>query len=127
MNREISKFSFAYQRKSFMHALTGAFFLIRNEPHLQIQLYITFLVIILGWVLNINHMEWALVMLCCGLVIICEAINTAIEKMLDFIHPGQEPRVGLIKDIAAGAVLIAALFSVIIGFIIFLPKMLEFF
>jgi len=110
---------------SFVYALKGMWLLAREEAHVQIQLCITFLVIILGFLLRVSLLEWALVLFCCALVLVTEALNTAIEKTLDFVHPAREPKIGIIKDISAGAVLFAAVFSVIIGLLIFLPKIIK--
>ena len=80
--------------------------------------------IILGWVFQIDAMEWMVILLCITAVLTLEMINTAIEKLCDVVHPGYHPQIKVIKDIAAGAVLLAAVGSVIAGAIIFLPKII---
>ena len=69
-------------------------------------------------------MEWLVVVLCITVVLTLEMINTAIEKLCDVVQPDYHPQIKIIKDIAAGAVLIAALGSIIIGAIIFVPKII---
>lgn len=72
-----------------------------------------------GFYLNITRMEWLVLVLTISLVIAAEMLNTAIEKTLDLLHPQQSPKVKFIKDVAAGAVLILALASVVVGILIF--------
>jgi len=69
-------------------------------------------------------MEWAILILCCGVVIAAEMFNTAFEALVDMISPEWNSKAGLVKDISAGAVLILAITSVVIGLIIFLPKII---
>ena len=88
----------------------------------QIQLVAAIIVVTLGLVFQIGAMEWLVVVLCITVVLTLEMINTAIEKLCDVVQPDYHPQIKIIKDIAAGAVLIAALGSVIAGAIIFVPK-----
>ena len=67
-------------------------------------------------------MEWMIQLTVIGLVLVAEALNTAIEKMADFIHPDFHDKIGTIKDIAAGSAGFAAIISIIIGCIIYIPK-----
>jgi diacylglycerol kinase (ATP) len=76
----------------------------------------------LGFVFDISEMEWAVQCLAIGLVLVAEAANSAIEEVADFIHPEFHVKIGLIKDIAAGAPTFAALISLIIAAIIYVPK-----
>ena len=69
-------------------------------------------------------MEWMMQILAFGLVLGVESLNTAIEKIADFIHPNYHEKIGFIKDIAAGAVLFAATTAIIIGLLIYVPKFL---
>ena len=77
--------------------------------------------ILLGFILAITAIQWLVILLCIGAVFALEIINTAIEALVDHLHPERHPKIGLVKDLAAGAVLIAAILSLIIGCIIFLP------
>jgi diacylglycerol kinase len=93
------------------------------EKNFRIHLIFTVIVIIAGFVFKLSLLEWALIILVIGFVLAAELINTVIEKMLDYIKPELHPTAKLIKDYAAGAVLIAAITAVLIGIIIFMPKL----
>lgn len=80
------------------------------------------LLTIAGFYFNISKTEWLAQILAIGLVISIEGVNTAIEEVANFIHPEFHSKIGFIKDIAAGAVFIAAFFASIVGLIIYLPK-----
>lgn len=87
------------------------------------MLVIALLVFITGQYYHLVRFEWALVWLCFGLVLTLELINTAIEELLDHLHPEKHPAIGKAKDIAAGAVLLACIISGVAGLYIFLPHM----
>lgn len=106
------------------HALSGLIKVIREESNLQIHLIIGFLVILAGFYFHLNLLEWAIIILIIGLVLITEIINSVFERLIDYFKPGIHPQAKYIKDIAASAVLVAAIFAVIIGLLIFLPKIL---
>ena len=89
---------------------------------MKIHLAISVLVIICGIFFAISLTEWICCILCIGLVVGAEMMNTAIENVVDLASPGQHPLAGKAKDIAAGAVLICAIISVIVGLLIFIPK-----
>ena len=117
------KDSFLVHRlKSIVLAIKGAFILIRSESSIQIQVVIAVLVTIAGFYFDISRAEWILQIICIGLVLSIEGINTAIEKLSDFIHPEHHTKIGLVKDISAGAVLFAAITAIIVGLFIYLPK-----
>lgn len=120
------KKSFILKRiESIGFALRGAYLLIKTEASIKVQFIIAIMMVILGFYFELSATEWALQVLAMGLVLSIEGINTAIEKMADFIHPNTHKKIGLIKDISAGAVLIASLFAGIVGLIIYIPKILE--
>jgi diacylglycerol kinase (ATP) len=119
------KFSFADRIKSFKYAFNGLKILFREEHNARIHLFITLLAIVLGFVLKISALEWVAVMLVIGLVFITEIVNTSIENIADFISPEKHAKIKVIKDLAAAAVIVSAIISVLIGLIIFLPKLLE--
>ena len=108
--------------KSVGYAFRGALLLLKTEASLQIQFVIAILVTAAGFFFNISLNEWMVQFLAIGLVMSIEGVNTAIEEIANFIHPEHHNKIGLIKDIAAGAVFIASIFAVIIGFVIYLPK-----
>jgi len=82
------------------------------------------LAIALGITLHISGENWLIILLCIGLVVALELINTAIETLADHLHPGRDPHIGLVKDLAAAAVLVAAVISFIIGCWIFGPGLI---
>lgn len=104
--------------KSFGYAIKGLKALF-TEPNLVIHLCAAILAIIAGLILKISATHWAIITLIIALVISLELINTALEKLIDHLHPNQHPIIGKVKDIAAGAVLIAALGAIIIAGLIF--------
>lgn len=108
--------------KSVSFAYKGALKLIQTEHSIMVQFSIAILVSILGFVMNITSTEWMFQIFAIGLVMSIEGLNTAVEKIADFIHPNYHERIGFIKDIAAGAVFFAAITAVIIGLIIYVPK-----
>lgn len=121
-----SKFSLVRQLKSFRHAYNGLKILFSEEHNARIHLAVTVLVALLGILFRLNTSEWVAIILVISNVIIVEIINTAIENIADFVQPQYDAQIGKIKDLAASAVLISALVSVMVGLIIFLPKFLLF-
>lgn len=118
------KESFLVNRiKSIGFAIKGVLLLLKTESSIQIQLVIALLVTLAGFYFEISITEWMLQTLAIGLVIAAEGINTAIEKLSDYINPKQDTKIGLIKDISAGAVFMAALTALILGLIIYIPKL----
>ena len=113
---------FINRLKSVGYAFKGAFLLLKTEASIKIQFGIAILVSIAGVYFKLSTSEWIVQFLAIGMVMSTEGINTAIEEIANFIHPEHHNKIGLIKDIAAGAVFIAAIFAVIIGLIIYLPK-----
>jgi diacylglycerol kinase (ATP) len=117
------KDSFLVNRlKSVGFAFKGALLLLKTEASIKIQFIIAILVTAAGFYYQISNTEWMLQLLSIGLVMSIEGINTAIEEIADFIHPEHHKKIGLIKDVAAGAVFIASVFAIAIGFIIYFPK-----
>jgi diacylglycerol kinase (ATP) len=117
------KESFTENRlKSVGYAFKGALILFRTEASIKIQLVIAIVVTIAGFYFGISTNEWIIQFLAIGLVMSIEGVNTAIEEIANFVHPERHPKIGLIKDLAAGAVFIASVFASIVGLIIYLPK-----
>ncbi len=108
--------------KGFAYAAKGAFILLRTESSIQLQFMLAVVVTIAGFYFEISRVEWMIQTLAIGLVMGIEGLNTAIEKLSDFVQPKHDPKIGLIKDISAGAVMIAAVAASILGLIIYLPK-----
>ena len=122
------KESFIVNRlKSVGFAFKGALFLLKTEASIQVQFVVAVLLTGLGFYFDISTVEWLFQIFAIGLVISIESINTAIEAIADFIHPENHKKIGLIKDIAAGAVFMAVFFGGIVGLIIYIPKILQLF
>lgn len=115
---------FSGRLKSVTFAVKGAIKLISTEHSIMVQFSLGILMTILGFYFNITKTEWLFQTMAIGMVMSIEGLNTAIEKVADFIHPNYHERIGFIKDIAAGAVLFAAITAIIIGLIIYIPKFL---
>ena len=108
--------------KSVGFAFKGAYFLLKTEASIQVQFGIFIMLTVFGFYFNISTAEWLFQFLAIGMVMSIEGINTAVEEIADFIHPEKHKKIGLIKDIGAGAVFIASVFAIIIGLIIYIPK-----
>lgn len=120
------RYDFKKQLRSFGYAWKGIRCCVGKEQNLSFHLIATVLVVIAGWQLGITRTEWAILLLCIGMVIAAELFNTAIEKLVDLVSPGRHPLAGQVKDIAAGAVLVCAATAAIIGLIIFVPYLTRF-
>ncbi len=112
--------------KSFTYAWTGIKSCFESESNFRIHLFAAIAAIIASVLLNISAAEWIAVCFCIAFVVTMEMINTAIEKLCDVVHEEVHLAIKKVKDIAAGAVLIAAIFSLITAAIIFLPKIVYF-
>jgi len=108
--------------KSVKYAAKGFWILITSEKSIIAQVLIAIIMTIIGFLMNISATEWLFQITAISIVLVAESLNTAIEKMADFIHPEYHTRIGFIKDISAGAAFFAAIFAVIIGLIIYIPK-----
>lgn len=111
--------------KSFRYAFKGAFFLITTEHPVITQSLLAVILIISGFLFHITKTEWLFQVLVIGLVLSIEGLNTAVEKLCDFIHSDYHKHIGFIKDIAAGAVTFAALTAVVVILIIYSPYIYE--
>lgn len=117
----MEKFTIKKRIKSFGYAWKGIRSFIHYEHNAWIHLCITVIVLIAGWILNIQKSEWIAIAICIGLVLAAEGFNTAIERLVNLVSPDKHPIAGDVKDIAAGAVLICAIVSAIVGLMIFIP------
>ncbi|WP_066220616.1 diacylglycerol kinase [Formosa haliotis] len=109
--------------KSVGYAYKGAILLLKTESSIKIQFVIALCMTAAGFYFDISPTEWIFQTLAIGLIMTAEGLNTAIEAIADFIHPEHHSKIGFIKDVSAGAVFIAAIAAIIIGFIIYLPKL----
>jgi len=114
---------FSREAESFACAFRGIASLLHSEVHARIHLVATIVAIALGWWFAITPGEWLAVVLAIGLVWVAEALNTAIEYVADLAHPDEHPEVKKLKDLAAAAVLFASIVALVVGLIIFLPRM----
>lgn len=112
--------------KSVLYALEGVFASLKQERNMKIHFVMMILVIIFGFLMKISYYEWLICIFLIGWVISLEIINTAVEAIVDLCSPDYHPLAKLAKDAAAGAVLVSAVASSIIGLIIFIPKMMTF-
>ena len=111
--------------RSFGHAFRGVGVLLRTQPNARIHAAATILVIAAGVSFGISRLEWALIALAVAIVWAAEALNTAIEFLVDLASPDLHPLAAKAKDVAAGAVLVAALGSAIVGVMVFGPYALN--
>ncbi len=117
------KESFLVNRlKSVRYAMRGALLLIRTEASIKVQVGISILVTIAGFYFEISNLEWILQIFAIALILGIEGMNTAVEKTADYIQPEFDDKIGFIKDISAGAVMLVSIAATIIGLIIYLPK-----
>ena len=116
---------FSGRLKSLKYALLGAYKLLSTEHSVMVQFSIGLLMTFAGFYFEITSTEWMFQIFAIGLVLSIEGLNTAIEKIADFIHPDFHTKIGFIKDIAAGAVFFAAMTAIAIGLIIYIPKFIN--
>lgn len=114
-------------KNSFKYAIEGIFAAFKSERNMKIHIFAMLLVIVCGLVFQISGIEWAICLILFAGVIAMEIINTSIETIVDMVMPNYNSKAKIAKDTAAGAVLVWAVFSAIIGLIIFIPKIIELF
>jgi diacylglycerol kinase len=113
--------------KSFGYAFKGIATLFTSQPNARIHAVVLALVVLAGLYFKIERTEWLVMTLVAALVLSAEAMNTAVEFVVDLVSPDYHPLAGKAKDVAAAAVLLAAFGAIIVGLIIFLPKILNLF
>lgn len=109
--------------QAFIHALRGIRETLRNERNFKIQMGVAAAAFLAGWWSNLSTGEWLWLSLSFALVLGMELLNTAIEAFCDVVSPGYHPLVRKAKDAAAGAVLVSAVFALLVGIVIFGPKL----
>lgn len=107
--------------RSFRYAFAGVRLLFREERNARIHATITVLVVVAGVVLRVTPLEWAVLVVCIGVVLAAEAFNSAIERVADYLTLERDDRIRDIKDLAAGAVLLCAIAAATVGLIVFVP------
>ncbi len=118
-------FSIKDRAKSFGYAINGLFIAVTTQHNFIIHIILTIIAIALGFALNISIIEWLLIIIVIGLVLSAEIFNTAIEELVNLVSPNKNKKAGIIKDLAAGAVLVLAITALLVGLIIFTPKILS--
>ena len=111
-------------RKSFGYAFKGIDDVIEHEPNMKIHVVVAILVVIMAYILKVSIIEWIILVLLIGAVLAAETINTTIENLVDMYTKEYDEKAKIVKDTAAGTVLILAITSAIIGLIIFIPKII---
>jgi diacylglycerol kinase (ATP) len=119
----MKQFSIAERIKSFRFAFAGIRAFFKTQHNALIHLFATVLVFVAALFCNLSLNEWVALLIVTGFVWVSEIFNTAIEAMMDHLSPGQHPKVKFIKDVAAAAVLVAAVTAVAVGCFIFIPKL----
>ena len=122
---KIKKEAFSWRNRalSFKYAWKGIVYTFKTQHNMWIHSVAAIITIMLAWLLQLPASRWLLIMLCIGLVMALEIVNTAIETLVDQLHPQRHPKIGLVKDLAAGAVLVAAVTAFIVGCCIFGPAL----
>ncbi|MCJ7805445.1 diacylglycerol kinase family protein [Patescibacteria group bacterium] len=110
--------------KSFRFAFSGVRTALREEPNFKIHILIAILAAILGFFLKLAPIEWLVLTLTVAMVLILELMNTSLEVLVDIVSPEIHEKAKIAKDVAAASVLLASISAVIVGLIIFLPKIL---
>ncbi len=95
-----------------------------QQRNMKIHVCAALLVVVFSFYFKISHTEWAIILLCMGGVLSAEVFNTAIEKIADFIQPNRDEKIKVIKDLAAAAVLVFAIITVLVAGLIFIPKII---
>ena len=107
--------------KSFEYAWRGIIYTVTTQPNFRRHVVVAIAALFAGWYFHLSLLEWCLVLLSIGFVWTAELVNTAFEHLTDVVMPEYNPLIGKVKDIAAGAVLFAAIAAGIVGLIVFLP------
>lgn len=108
---------------SFRHAFEGVFYAFRTQPNFRVHLVAALIVTLLGRYVRLTSVEWLFLVFTFMWVITTEMINTSLEAIVDLVSPERQPTAKAAKDTAAGMVLLSAIGAIIIGLIIFLPKL----
>jgi diacylglycerol kinase len=112
-------------KKVFEAAINGIIHCFRTELNFRIQLLAAFVAVLLGFIFNISQTQLLIVILCCMIVLALELVNTSIENLCDLVSKDFHPVIKIVKDTAAGAVLVSSIGSAIAGAIIFAPLIIH--
>lgn len=112
---------FQYRIKAFKAAYSGLKTALKKEAHLKLHVLALLIVLNLGFYFNLSTNEWLAIIICSGLVIGLELINSSIEAICDLVNPNTDLKIKYIKDVAAAAVLVVAIVSVVVAYLVFWP------
>lgn len=118
-------FSWKKRAKAFVYAWQGLRTLVKEEHNARLHMVVAFIAIVAGILLRISGLEWCLIAICIGMVISAEAMNSAVEALADRLSGDYDPLIGKAKDYGAAAVILLAVVSVVVGMIIFIPKLID--
>lgn len=119
--REKKKRSFI---SSVKNCINGFIFINVNEDNFKREIFMGIIALILSYLLKVSKIEFLIIILVIGMVLLCEVINTACERLVDLVSPGYNKLAGEVKDIMAFAVLLSSFISLVVGVIIFVPKII---
>lgn len=120
-------FSIKSRIRSFAFAFNGLRILLREEHNARIHLLGAVLAVLFGIAFRLSVVEWIILCLCIGCVFVLEIINSAIERLANYVSPNHHKLIGQVKDLSAAGVLIGAITAFIVGLLIFIPKIIQFF
>ncbi len=112
---------------SVVHACHGIAAAMKTEANMKIHASVALLVTLAALFFDVSTVEWMILLICIGWVFIVEMINTSIEALCDVVTMEEDPKIKLVKDVSAGAVLVSAIMASIIGLLIFLPYIKRYF
>jgi diacylglycerol kinase len=109
--------------ESFRFAFSGLWYALRTQRNTRVHLAIAAVVVVLGLCLNLSYVQWAVLTLTIGFVLVSEMLNTVAETLVDLVSPGYHPLAKVVKDVTAGAVLLTAIISVVVGLLVLGPPL----
>lgn len=109
--------------KSFGYAIAGVLIAVREQQNMRIHVLAVLVVTVFGVFIGLDAVEWSIIALTYGLVLVAEMFNSALEYLIDLVSPERNPIAGKVKDVAAGAVLLAALVATCVAISIFGNKL----
>lgn len=112
-------------KDSFKNCIDGLRFININEDNFKREILLGIIALVLSYLLKIDKIEFIIIIIVIGLVLVSEIINTAIERLVDLVSPKYNKSAGEVKDIAASSVLLMCIFSLVVGVIIFVPKIIN--
>jgi diacylglycerol kinase len=107
--------------KSIGYAIEGIVTLIKTQPNAQLHCLALVIVVTAGWLTGVTNSEWLAIVVVIGMVLSFEALNSALEVLCDKVEPNDDPQIKVVKDIAAGGVLLASITAAIVGGLVFFP------